>query len=410
MSSRLLTGRPTIYDSLGVRPIINGTGTFTRLGGTLMLPEVVAAMTEAAKHFVCLEELQVAAGRVIAEVTGAEAGYVTSGAQAGLVLAIAACITGTDPVKMDRMPHSDGLPNQVIIARVHRNNYDHAIETGGGRLVEIGSDHEVTPADYAAAISDQTAAILFLPWNRGGITLADVVAVARQHKIPVVVDSSGRLDEPENLQAHIRAGADLAVYSGGKFIRGPQASGFVAGRRDLIEAIAWQHLDMDVTPEVWCPPAELLNVAAMPFIPRQGIGRGYKAGKEEIVGLVTALRLFAKRDHAAEKRRMTALLHTLVAMADAPPYLQAEFVDADTLQRGLPLVRIRIAEGELGMDAYAFTLALKNGTPSIHPLERELSDGALLFSPFSLTEGDVEWIAARCKEIVAEQLGRTVIA
>lgn len=410
MSSRLLIGRPTIYDSLGVRPIINGTGTFTRLGGTLMPPEVVEAMAEAAKHFVCLEELQTAAGRVIAEVTGAETGYVTSGAQAALVLSVAACITGTDPAKMDRMPHSDGLANQVIIARVHRNNYDHAIETGGGRLVEVGSADTVTPTDYAAAITDQTAAILYLPWNRGGITLPAVVEVARQHNIPVLVDVSGRLDEPENLQRVFREGADLAVFSGGKFIRGPQASGFVAGRRDLIEAIAWQHLDMDVTPGVWCPPAELLNVAAMPYIPRQGIGRGYKAGKEEIVGLITALRLFVKRDHQAERARQEALLHTLVAMVDTPPYLRAEFVAADELQRGLSLVRVRIAEDELGMDAYAFTLSLKHGTPSIHPSERELATGALLFNPFSLTEGDVEWIAARCKEIVATQLGRTVIA
>jgi D-glucosaminate-6-phosphate ammonia-lyase len=410
MSSRLLTGRPTIYDSLGVRPIINGTGTFTRLGGTLMPPEVVAAMAEAAKHFVVMEELQVAAGRVIAEVTGAEAGYVTSGAQAALVLAIAACITGTDPAKMDRMPHSDGLANQVIIARVHRNNYDHAIETGGGRLVEVGAADRVTPADYAAAITDRTAAILFLPWNVGGIELADVAAVARQHHIPLIVDGSGRLDEPDNLRAFIRNGADIAVFSGGKFIRGPQASGFAAGRRNLIEAMAWQHLDMDVTPAVWGPPAELLNVAAMPFIPRQGIGRGYKAGKEEIVGLITALRLFVKRDHAAERMRHEALLHTLIAMLDPTPHLHAEFVAADTLQRGLPLARIRIAEDQLGMDAYAFTLALKLGTPSIHPLERELAQGALLFSPFSLTEGDVEWIAARCNEIVAEQMGRTVIA
>jgi L-seryl-tRNA(Ser) seleniumtransferase len=296
----------SIYDTLNVRTIINCTGTFTRLGGTLMAPEVTAAMVEASKHFVCLEELQFAAGNFIAEVTGAEAGYITSGAQAGLVLSIAACITGLDPVKMDRLPNTDtrhssmsgideGLPNQVIMAQVHRNSYDHAVEAAGGRINTVGTAERVTPDDYAAAINDQTVAILFLPWNRGGITLPDVVAVGRAHNIPVVVDAAGRLDEPSNLQNFIREGADLAVFSGGKFIRGPQASGFVAGRKHLISAIAWQHLDMDVTPEVWSVPRELLDVEAMPFVPRQGIGRGYKAGKEEIMGLVTALRLFQQR-------------------------------------------------------------------------------------------------------------------
>ena len=261
----------SIYDSLNVRTVINCTGTFTRLGGTLMAPEVTAAMVEASKNFVVLEELQYAAGKFIAEITGAEAGYVTSGAQAGLVLSIAACITGLDPVKMDRMPNTEGWRNQVIMAQVHRNSYDHGVEAAGGRIVTVGTAEQVTPGDYEAAINDQTVAILFLPWNRGGITLPEVVAVAHAHNIPVVVDAAGRLDEPGNLQNFIREGADLATFSGGKFIRGPQASGFVAGRKHLISAIAWQHLDMDVTPEVWMIPRELLDVEAMPFIPRQAL-------------------------------------------------------------------------------------------------------------------------------------------
>ena len=389
----------TIYDTLNVRTIINGTGTFTRLGGTLMAPEVVAAMAEAAKHFVCLEELQFAAGQVIAELTGAEAGYVTSGAQAALVLSVAACITGLDPTKMDRMPDTTGLPNQVIMARVHRNSYDHAVETGGGRIVTVGTPERVTVADYAAAITDQTAAILFLPWGRGGITLPEVVEMARSHGIPVVVDGAGRLEDPDNLRAFIRDGADLAVFSGGKFVRGPQASGFVAGRRKLISAIAWQHLDMDVTPAVWAAPRELLDVEAMPFVPRQGIGRGYKAGKEEIVGLITALRLFVQRDHAAERATQARRLQLLAERVSEVPYLSGEVLDAEAVR-----ARIRIDEAGLGMDAFAFTRALQAGTPSIHPLDRELTQGAILFNPFGLVEGDAEAIAERCRAIVEAHL------
>jgi D-glucosaminate-6-phosphate ammonia-lyase len=396
----------SIYDTLNVRTIINGTGTFTRLGGTLMAPEVTAAMVEASKHFVCLEELQYAAGKFIAEITGAEAGYVTSGAQAGVVLSIAACITGLDPVKMDRLPNTEGWPNQVIMAQVHRSGYDHAVETAGGRIVTVGTDDRVTPEDYAAAINDQTVAILFLPWDRGGITLPEVVEVARAHNIYVVVDAAGRLDEPSNLQNFIRDGADLAVFSGGKFIRGPQSSGFVAGRKHLISAIAWQHLDMDVTPEVWSAPRELLDVESMPFIPRQGIGRGYKAGKEEIVGLITALRLFMQRDHAAERERCANYLKILVERVEDTPYLSGEFLEAGTFHRGLPMARIRIDEAGLGMDAYSFMRALINGSPSIHPLDRELAQGALIFNPFGLVEGDAERIAARCHEIVSEHLAQ----
>lgn len=396
----------SIYDTLNVRTIINGTGTFTRMGGTLMAPEVTAAMVEASKHYIVLEELQFAAGNFIAEITGAEAGYVTSGAQAGLVLSIAACITGLDAEKMDQMPHTDGWPNEVIIAQVHRNKYDHGVEVGGGRLVTVGTADKVTPEDYAAAITDKTVAILFLPWDVGGITLPEVVEVARAHNIYVVADVAGRLDEPDNLQRVIREGADLATFSGGKFIRGPQASGFVAGRKHLISAIAWQHLDMDVTAEVWRVPQELLDVDAMPFIPRQGIGRGYKAGKEEIMGLVTALKLFMQRDHAAERATFARRLKTLVEQVEDTPYLEGEFIEAEVFHRGLPSARIHIDEAGLGMDASTFMLALIDGSPSIHPLDRDLAQGALRFNPFGLAEGDAERIAARCHEIVSEHLAQ----
>lgn len=399
-----------IYDTLNVRTVINCTGTFTRLGGTLMAPEVTAAMVEASKNFVVLEELQYAAGKFIAEITGAEAGYVTSGAQAGLVLSIAACITGLDPAKMDRLPHTAGMPNQVIMAQVHRNHYDHGVEAAGGHIVTVGTADRVTPADYEAAINDQTVAILFLPWNRGGITLAEVTAMAHAHDIPVVVDAAGRLDDPSNLQNLIRDGADLATFSGGKFIRGPQASGFVVGRKHLISAIAWQHLDMDVMPEVWMIPRELMDVEAMPFIPRQGIGRGYKAGKEEIMGLVTALRLFQQRDHAAERETCSRRLKILVEQVEDTPFITGEFIEAQALGRSLPSARIRIDEAGLGMDAYAFMRALINGSPSIHPLDRELAQGAILFNPFGLVEGDAERIAARCHEIVIEHLAQNAAA
>ncbi|MEZ4662372.1 MAG: aminotransferase class V-fold PLP-dependent enzyme [Caldilineaceae bacterium] len=389
----------TIYDTLNVRPVINAIGTFTRLSGSLMAPEVVQAMAEASRHFVLMEDLQFQASKVIAELTGAEAGYVTSGAQAGLVLSMAACITGLDPHKMDKLPHTEEMPNQVIMAKAHRNHYDHAVEAAGGRLVEVGSDELCRPADIEAAINAQTVAVLHLPWPQGQITLAETAAVAHRHHIPVVVDGAGKLDDPANLRNLIAQGADLVVFSGGKYIRGPQASGFVAGRRDLIAAIAWQHLDMDAVQEVWTAPRELLGVERMPFMPRQGIGRGYKAGKEEIVGLITALRLFVQRDHAAEKARCARQVQNIVdGLADVT-HIHAEVMPPE-LGRALPLARVRIDQQALGMSGNDFILALKTGEPSIHPLERELAQGAVVVHPFGLQAGDDLKIVRRIREIV----------
>lgn len=392
----------TIYDSLGVRTVINAIGTFTRLSGSLMPPEVVQAMVEASQHFVCIEALQYQAGKVIAELTGAEAGYVTSGAQAGLVLSIAACLTGLDPAKMDRLPHTAGMPNQVIMAKAHRNHYDHAVEAAGGHIVEVGSEERCRPEEIAAAITEQTVAILHLPWPQGKITLAETVAVGRKHGIPVVVDGAGKLDNPDNLRAFIAQGADLVSFSGGKYIRGPQASGFVAGRRELIAAIAWQHLDMDAVQEVWTAPRELLGVERMPFMPRQGIGRGYKAGKEEIVGLITALRLYVKRDHAAERARCVQQVQTIVDGLAGLRHVHAEIV-APAEGRVLPLARIAIDEKALGMTGYDFIWALKTGDPSIHPLERELEQGAVVIHPFGLQTGDDQRIVNRVKAIVSNR-------
>lgn len=387
-----------VYAELGVRPVINAIGTFTRLSGTLMPEAVVQAMAAASRHFVCMEELQYKAGQVIAGLTGAEAAYVTSGAQASLVLSIAACITGLDPEKMDKLPHTAGMPNQVIMDKAHRTHYDHAVEVAGGHIVEVGSNGPCTPEELEAAISDQTVAILNLP--RGGISLVDTVAVAHKHGIPVVVDGAGRLDNPANLRAFIAQGADLVVYSGGKYIRGPQASGFVCGRKDLIAAIAWQHLDMDAVQEVWTAPRELLGVDHMPFMPRQGIGRGYKAGKEEIIGLVTALKLYVARDHQAEVARCTTQVNVIVNALAGIPHLTAEVIPTTQNGAAFPFARIRIDQQALGMSGNEFILALKQGEPSIHPLERELAQGAVVIHPFGLQLGDEELIVARVQEIV----------
>lgn len=399
-----------IYESLGVTPIINATGTFTRLGGSLMPAAVVEAMAQAAREFVCLEELQYRAGILIAELLGADAAYVVSGAYASVVLSIAACIAGSDPAKMNRLPDTRGMKHEIVMLRAQRNSYDHALEIPGGTIVE--SD----PHNIEAALGERTAAIFFLPdWPGVNMTIAQMVAIGRRHGVPVVVDAAGRLDQPSHLKSYIAQKADLTCFSGGKHIRGPQASGFICGRRDLISAIAWQHLDMDATPEVWTAPRALLPIEQMPFMPRQGIGRGFKAGKEEIVGLLTALRLFDTRDHAAERARMERQSRAIVAGLSDLPFVHASVIapaleqaadPANSADSPMPLVRIAIDEQPLEMSAYEFILALKRGSPPIHPAERELARGAIVVNPFSLQNGDEDVIVRRVREIVA-QCGRT---
>jgi L-seryl-tRNA(Ser) seleniumtransferase len=303
---------------------------------------------------------------------------------------------------MDALPHTEGLPCQVIMLKAHRNHYDHAIETAGGRLIEVGSEQICHPADIAAAIGEQTVAIFFVAdWPTGEISLPEAVAVARQHHLPVIVDAAARLDDPENLRKYISQGADIVVFSGGKSLRGPQASGIVCGRQELIAAIAWQHLDMDVTPSVWTAPQALLGIdpQAMPFVPRQGIGRGYKAGKEEIVGLLTALKLYTKRDHAAERAAMQAKLSYIGEhLADLPGVTPA--LQTPTPPQVTPLLDLQFDPATLNQTATDIILALKNGEPSIHPLERGLDANRFVIHPFNLREGDEVEIVRRIREIV----------
>jgi uncharacterized pyridoxal phosphate-dependent enzyme len=260
---------PAVYQKLGVKPIIHGAGTTTRYSGSLLRPEVIEAMRQASQVYVNIDELNEAAGEAIAQMIGAEAAYVTGGAAAGLVLQAAACIAGEDPAKITQLPDTTGMKNELIIQRIHRFTYDQALRSAGGVLVEIGLGRRTIPYELEAAITDKTAAVVYLvsPFTSppGVLSLEEVCQIAHRHGIPVIVDAASMLPPRDNLRKYLRQGADLVNFSGGKGIRGPQSTGILAGRKDLIRAAA-------------------LNAS-----PNQGIGRPSKTSKEEIVGLVTAL-------------------------------------------------------------------------------------------------------------------------
>jgi len=226
-----------VYERLGIRTIVNASGPSTRLSGGIMRPEVAAAMAEASQWCVDLAEVQGRASEILAEATGAEAGYVTAGASAALMLASAACLAGFDPAKMNRLPDTTGMANEVVVARSQRNMYDRAVAQAGARLVEVGIPDRFSGAgvrdaqswEYEAAINDKTAAILWVAQDHSEPSLPEIVTLARRHKLPVIVDAAGQLPPAENLKRFVAEGADLVAFSGGKAIGGPQASGFLAG-------------------------------------------------------------------------------------------------------------------------------------------------------------------------------------
>jgi L-seryl-tRNA(Ser) seleniumtransferase len=393
-----------VYRRLGVRTVVNAAGTLTRLGGSRMAPEVLAAMAEAARAFVRIEDLQERAGEIIAAATGAEAGYVTSGAAAGLLLGTAACVAGLDIARMDRLPDTNGMPNEVIVQRQHRHSYDHAIRTVGVRLVEVGGighpgPRPTYPWELEAAITGRTAATAWTAMHApGALPLADVVRIAHRHRVPVLVDATGALPPPENLRTFTSAGADLVSFSGGKALGGPQCSGILAGRRDLIQSVALQHQDMDVHPQTWTWRRRFLDSGSLPGPPLQGIGRPMKVGREEIVGLLTALDLYLQRDHAADHAHWRATVQRVAAALDGLPGV---WPTVTALQDRYPLVRIQLDEVRLGRTAFDAINRLLDGDPIVAVGEAAAAEGVLIVNPINLTDDDTIVLIERLRAVLA---------
>jgi D-glucosaminate-6-phosphate ammonia-lyase len=392
----------SIYDRLGMRTIVNAKGPATRLSGGILPAEVAEAMREASQSCVDVAEIQGRASELIAAATGAEAGIVTAGAAAGLLLGTAACVTGLDPGKMNRLPDTSGLKDEVVIVRSQRNFYDRAVRGVGVRLVEVGiadrfsgaGVRDAEPWEIADAIGERTAAVHYVatPWSRPA--LVEVVRVAHAAGVPVIVDAAAQLPPAANLHRFIAEGADLVVFSGGKAMRGPQVSGILCGKRALVAAAALQLLDLDVPWELWSPPPALFQGIELPGLPHHGIGRPCKIGKEEIVGLLVALRRFVEED--PEKRRASWL-----GIAEA-------------LQRGLaelPTVEVEIAGDEVPLvvlrprptaplGAMALLKRLQDGSPSIRADPSRAYEGKLVFNPLCLDKVGVDAIIAAMRTLV----------
>jgi D-glucosaminate-6-phosphate ammonia-lyase len=273
-------------------------------------------MAEAARSFARIGDLQEIASERIAALTGAQAGYVTSGAAAGLTLGAAAMLAGLDPDRMERLPDTGEAPAEIVVQASHRNPYDHLVRASGARLVEFGDAAGATAEQMAVAIGPATAGAFFHDQaEAAGLPFEAFVTLAHDHGLPVLVDASMNLPPRANLRRYIDAGADLVAFSGGKTIRGPQASGFLAGRADLLISVGLQQQDMDVLEATWARRA-LIEHGVIPRPPTHGIGRSMKTGKEEIVGLLVALERYAALDEAAEHARWVSVADHLAAGLD----------------------------------------------------------------------------------------------
>lgn len=285
-----------IYDSLGVRSVINGRGTVTIIGACRMLPEVEKAMKAATRHYVQLDELMEGAAQKLAELTGAEWGIVTTGATGALIVGCAGIVTGGNPDNLWKLPNLEGMKSEVIIPTYSWTAYESAVRGVGVKIIEVE-----TPEQLKSAINDNTAMVLVLAGEQsenGPLSTNIISSIVKPHGIPILVDAAAEgLSLPN---PHLSQGADLVAYSGGKYLRGPQCSGLLIGRKDLVKA-------------AWVTSA-----------PHHGYGRGYKVGREEIMGMLTAVEMWLKRDHEAEMKQWVGWLQTIDARIKKLPGVSTE--------------------------------------------------------------------------------------
>jgi L-seryl-tRNA(Ser) seleniumtransferase len=368
----------SLYSDLNVRPVINAAATLTRLGGSLMPPEVLSAMDDASRHFVDLEDLQRRVGERLATVTHNEAAYVATGAAAGIALSVIACMVGTDRAAMQRLPDTSGLKDEVVVFKSHRNGYDHAVRMTGARLVEIGTEAHTEPAELERALSERTAAFVWFQGamtGRGDFPIETVLAICSARGVPVIVDAAAQLPPIDNLWRFTQLGATCAIFSGGKDLSGPQASGLIVGRRSLIEAIR--------------PLGS----------PNQGFARPMKVGKEELVGLLAAVERYVTLDHDARLKRDERVVAEWINLLDELPGVRA--VRSFPNEAGQPHPRCRLTlDANAGLGLQALIDALWAGTPAIAVNADD--DGASLFlNPMTLDDAEALVVAERLNALLS---------
>ena len=366
----------SIYDELGVKQVINAHATLTRLGGSIMPPEVVAAMQDAARWFIDLDQLQARVGEKLAELTHNEAAYVSTGAAAGIVLAVAACVTRNDRALMARLPDTTGMKNEALVFKSHRNGYDHAIRNVGLKLIEVGDGATCSPAELESALNDQTAVFVWFQGamsGRGDLPLAQVIELCSARGVPVIVDAAAQLPPVENLWRFTQMGAACAIFSGGKDLHGPQASGLVVGQKWLIEAMR--------------PVGN----------PNGGICRPMKVGKEEMAGLLAAVKWYVSLDHRARCERDERVVAEWRRTFNGLRGVRAQRSFPNEAGQPLPRCEVVLEDGaRLTRDE--LVRQLMDGTPAISVAAS--GERGIFLNPMTLTDEEVKLVEARLVELL----------
>jgi len=391
-----------IYAQFGIQPVVNAVGYATRVSGSCPHPEVIAAMAAASAEYVEIDDLLVAAGELIQRCTGAETGIITAGAGAALTLAAAACLAGNNPDIMDRLPDVSLCPrNEIIFPAPGPFDYDHALRLAGATLISLDYRDTEALARIEQAITPRTAAIGFVWYGTNEKTsLAAVVELAHRHQLPVIVDGAFAMPPVENLTALSRTGADLIAYSGGKHLGGPQASGILCGRTDLIRSAWVQMVDMDVRAGTWSLQHWIEN-GWITRPPRHGVGRSMKVSKESMIGLMTALQRYSQRDHAAEYASWKTAIDIIDdGLRDLSEIRVTKYAQAFNGQP-YPLLQIESGTGANGISLRNLILSLRQLPRKILFAEDEVSrDRAYLFAQ-CLRPGEPEYIVSAIRQAVS---------
>lgn len=365
----------TIRERLGLRPIINVSGTMTTLGASIIVPEAISAMAEIASQWVEMDDLQRAASTVVARLTGGETGFITACCASGITMAIAGAMTGTNLLAIERLPDdTEGLKSEVVIQLGHIVNYgapiDQSIRVAGAKVVPAGTVSVTQDYHVREAINERTAAALYVVAHHtvqyGMLSLEEFCEICHAKNIPVIVDAASEYD----LRSFLARGADIVVYSGHKFLSGP-TSGIVTGRKDLVRAA---------------------------YLQNRGVARAMKVGKESIAGTMAALEAWEKRDHAGIRRREEAALNLWKDALQGIPGIGAEIIPDPTAN---PLDRLQVfVRPESRFTAAGLASALAAGSPPVIVRNHEVERGHFFLDPCNLHPGEAEIVAEQLRAVL----------
>jgi D-glucosaminate-6-phosphate ammonia-lyase len=369
----------SVYNQLDITPLINAAGTYTIVGGSRMSEKTIKDMAEAARSHVDIRELQKKVNSKLAKLTKNEAACICNGAATGLYLSAAACVTQKAGRAIKYLSPEEIAEYEIIMFTAHRNPYDWSVRQLGVILKEVGYPNNIQPVsaqDLQYAINEKTAAIFFMFSNpggwiaEGGLDLKSTILIADEFGIPVVVDAAAQVPPVENLWGITEMGATIALFSGGKDLRGPQSSGLIVGEKEFVDIVIETNF------------------------PNYGIGRMLKTGREEIIGLLSAVEQYVTMDHKKRNQWIEEQIHNLIQFSETSDLYQ--IVRSFPNEAGQPMARAEIFLTSLDFTLEKLSASLRNGSPSVFTM---VDRGRLFINPMTLCEGETEIIIERLKEI-----------